>query len=782
MEPPVHYRVRIYVTPEFHPMKDVGVDVTTESPAKSPRTRTDAAGIANVPMRNFDRTVPSRVGRTSTLRPDPLILTLFNQKGSVALVRTIDPSRLRGREITVPLSYHEAVLAGLLMHKGRRSTTEKRDALCESWAKRRDRERHDDVLGQCLAREILELGSRLDQPGTPLEERLRKAADKSLDQTTLAQVGELFAKANDTFEHCWPDDCPPGGGTLDGWIDRLFLDVGAPGSSLVKALKTSVVDPRALLGDPRAGHGIGLPVDIGKTCLDKLETGELPQETAETLAGVVAGELTELAPPSVNLVEVWARDPWADADTARGSVVRVGEVPEERLTFSERLLLENGAVTVDTGVELDSPDCLILEADEQGLQRFFVDVKPRQVVTLKGSGFVSGKARASVRFRRYAEGVESELMSFLNDWETQPGFELVELDVHGSQLSPAIGSDPETTSGDRIVFEWPEAAATPGLYQIELEFDNESEHHLEIDVDPDSCEATIVKDGTVSAAPLHFVVPPDLEEHAVRLRATVVDCLDETDPEALIINLADDTNYQVSGMRGGTRLENPDATDPMDMFSFEEIGESVMREASRRFWSAPDSWLANLQTFPESALQILPFEEMVSMNMALFEIDSELDQALIRAALVLLLITIVLLTFFVMAALIVTLIATGVITVASFGSGAALTIIVAAVTAAMTGVFFSAIMAVIAAIVAAVPGAEVIAAGATSYSGLELAHRLSPLRLHRVVWAAERPAVEDASVNARRISSSLEDGDYTEVFRADNLGGRYDLTAAVHTE
>ena len=170
------------------------------------------------------------------------------------------------------------------------------------------------------------------------------------------------------------------------------------------------------------------------------------------------------------------------------------------------------------------------------------------------------------------------------------------------------------------------------------------------------------------------------------------------------------------------------------------------------------------------------------MTMSLLEVDADLDQAILRAVLVIALVTLVVVTLVVIAAAIVLLIATGVIMVETFGAGAALTVVVGALAAAITGVLFGAMLAVIDAIVAAVPNVEPIAVGATGFTGLELAHRLSPLRLQRVLWPDGRPAVTDPSVNARRVSSTFTGDAFVEVFRTDNLGGRYDLTVTAIAE
>jgi len=407
------------------------------------------------------------------------------------------------------------------------------------------------------------------------------------------------------------------------------------------------------------------------------------------------------------------------------------------------------------------------------------------IVTLKGSGFVARKARASIRFRRFAEPDEDGRMRFRDAWEGAPGFDLVELDVHGSKLAPLPGEGPQTYNLDQIVFEWPTEASIPGLYRIDIEFDNESDHYVEISQDPDTCELTLVQDGVVRADTLHMVVPPDLDRKATRLTATTVDCVDETDPESiLLVNLADDTSYEVTGQKIAMTVVDPTATDPLDIFDLEQIGETVLVSGARRFWDAPDSWQPNLQAFPEAPtpFDLLGLEEMVSMTMSLLEVDADLDQAILRAVLVIALVTLVVVTLVVIAAAIVLLIATGVIMVETFGAGAALTVVVGALAAAITGVLFGAMLAVIDAIVAAVPNVEPIAVGATGFTGLELAHRLSPLRLQRVLWPDGRPAVTDPSVNARRVSSTFTGDAFVEVFRTDNLGGRYDLTVTAIAE
>lgn len=776
----MHVSVRVYITPDFEPVAGVGIGIGSTGSKVRPAAKTDGSGVARLPMHGAR--VPN-LSLDPRRRRDTFELRVFDRKGALVLTRSIDPLRLsRRRRIDLPIPYERALAIGLILRKPQRPPEKKRAALCDAWAKLDRRSRPAAHEGLCLARTALELGGRVASPTDRLQKALAEAVSGRLNDEERKRVADWFAKSGKTMEGCWPEDCPDA--DPESQARAIFMSPGGTGAHVVDALKSATPDPRDALADPQAGIGIGRPVEIDKVCKERFAQGELDAEDAAVYAGLADGTITALAPPSVNLVDVWARDPWASEAAPRGSTIRLGEVHENQLTFSERLLLENAAVTVETDVPLDDPACLILEADEQGMQRFFVDVKPGQVVSLKGSGFVARKARASIRFRRYVESDPGPLMTFHDSWESHPGFDLIELDVHGSALESPPGTDPRSVSHDRIVFEWPAVAAVPGLYQIDLEFENESEHHVDVDIDPTTCRATVTKDGVVHAEPLYLVVPPDLGRRAFNLKATTVDCVDESDPESIaFVNLADDTTYSVRGSRFAARLTDAGASDPLDVFDLEELGETLTREAAHRFWESGDTWLADLQAYPENALGTLGLDEMVTMSMDLFEIDSELDQAILRAVLVVALIALVLLTFVLMAAVIVLLIATGVLTVSSFGAGAALTVIVSAVAAALTGVFFAAMIAIIDALVAAVPGIERIAVATTSYTGLELAYRQAPLRLHRVLWPAERPAPDDASGTTVRRSSTLAGDDHVEVFRT-SLNGEsvYDLTSVLHVE
>jgi hypothetical protein len=313
---------------------------------------------------------------------------------------------------------------------------------------------------------------------------------------------------------------------------------------------------------------------------------------------------------------------------------------------------------------------------------------------------------------------------------------------------------------------------------------NETEHYIEITQDPETCKITMNREGYVQSNPIHFVVIPEVTAKRLQVIGSQVHCANETDPEeVLFVNLADDVIYEMTAQLFEVRFD-PSATDPSLAVSLEGIGEPGQDNGRRRFWDAPDTWQSNLRPFPPAPeiFTTLGLGQIVNVHMELFETDSETDQAILETVLVLAAIALVVLILVLVAATIIALIATGVITAASFGAGAAPTLIVAALATFLVGAAFAALRGAIELIVAAMPSIETIGAAGTGFMGLELAHRLSPIRLHRLFWTQERSMPEDPSANLNVIESVFENGDYREVFRVNNLGGCYEVTLTVNSE
>ncbi|WP_138758734.1 hypothetical protein [Modestobacter altitudinis] len=721
----------------------------------------------------------------------PLQVVLLNENQQPTYRKELDAGLAENLSVTLPLSVEQAINIGIYSPKSRlrADPASKRAKRCAAWRSYTQTHGEQARTTLCFARTVVDFAGQLENPQTKAHRAARDLALARFTDEELTRATEVITNAGHALDDCMPTDLPDSclqrGGDPSSLAEELLFGDDRPGTRLLQRLSSVTPDPRTGLGDGRIGTAFTVGVKLPQTCIDRMNRGELPADIIERMHIVLDDpQVQKLHPPQVNLVDIWARDPWRTADVNTGGTVRLGQVHAEELTFQERVPLQDEARTISTDVELDGAECLILEPAEDGRQVFFTDVQPGQVVTLKGSGFVASRARGELRFRRYEGADEDGRMTFLPNWEAPAGSEVLDLPVHGSVLAPLPSESPLTFVGDQIVFSWPAAAADPGLYRLDLSFVNETDHYIALDQDPVTCAVDVRKEGDVFAPPLHFVVTPLVEQAPARLTASRVDCLDETDPESAgPIALADDATYEVTGTRFAPVLADPTSSDPNEFFDLTRVGDILQVSGRRRFWDAPDSWQPDLQAFPAApdlAAFIEP-DEIVAMSLKLFEVDGDLDVAILRTALIVLLIIIVIVILVSLAAAIILLVAVGVIEVASLGAGTPLAIIIGALAAFVTGVAFTALMAVIDALAAAVPGVEVMAAGATAFTGQQLSHLLSPLRLHRVIWSSGSFDVGDPSINARRISVQVGNGTIVEVFRGQQLGGEYDLTAVTRT-
>jgi len=690
--------------------------------------------------------------------------------------------------MSIPLTIEQAITLKLYLKKKRRSVEEKTKKFCQSWTRRLHGDKSNKTVESlCFTRTFLDLMSKLDHPTSNLQRIAAKMATDRFSEHTVAESAGLAKQALSRFDGCnFPGISPQTCHSDRDWKDMatsIFFKPEGSGFSFMQALTSTVPDPRKDLGNAAPGRPFTRMPEFQKDCAEKFRNQQLPPEIQEVMARVIDDDARVLRTPSINLIDVWARDPWREEDDPQGQTVRFGEVHEESLTLWERIAPEeSGQKTLNTDVELDDPECMILQEDESdGRQQFFVDVKPGQVVTLKGSGFINTRTGTRIDFRRFDTADTQGRMIFQDSWEGVPGLDDQQFDVHGSSDGPLPDDQPTTYNRDTIVFEWPSAASQPGLYRLQFEFVNDTEHYIEITQDPQNCEITMVKDGVVTANAIYFVVVPDVQPQQVQVVGSEVHCADETDPEEfMFVNLADDVIYELTGELLEMKFD-PDESDPSLAFSIDGVGSPVQVDGQRRFFDAPDTWQSALRAFPGDGqiFETLGLNQLVNVQMGLFETDSELDQAMLNAALVIAAIALVLLILVLAVATIIILIATGVVAVASFGAGAALTLLVGALAVFITSAAFTALISVINMLVNALPSIEIIGAGGTGFSGLELAHRVSPLRIHQLFWPAERPDVDDPSANLSRISSEITDGGYREVFRVENLGGRYELTIAV---
>lgn len=588
--------VRVFIVEDSQPLAGAIVQLRERRADRpiSPTARTNRSGIASL-------RVPRSEGN-----PFPRItfdLCLLGKEGQVILRRHVKPQQMRSYSVSIPLTIAQATAFGLYFRKQRRTPEQQAKKWCQHWSKALEREKTSTHESLCLTRSLLDIMSDAENQSSQLGKMVAEIARDRLEEKDIVSSARAALKAMEHFDSCEFPGIPPDTCSADqDWValtKEIFFSEEGSGSQVMKGLTATIPDPRDNLGTPAPGIPFTYQPEFVKDCLDEFRHGTLPSDIQDVMREIIEEDIRVLFPPSVNLVEAWAQDPWRSPDDRQGQTVRFGEVHNEFLTVWERVApTENDQRTFSTDVELDDPECFILEMDEDGRQRFFSDVKPGQVVSLKGSGFINETAKVHVEFRRM-EGVDDQgRIVFRDQWENVPGFNDSDLGVYGVSDTSPVGNNRLEYSMDSVVLEWPAAAAEPGLYRFRLEMKNETEHYISIIQDPETCEITMVKDGSVPSNSIHFVVVPEVTAKRVQIVGSQVHCADETDPEEIMfVNLADDVIYEITAQLFEVKFD-PNATDPSLAVSLEGVGELGEASGRRRFWDAPDTWQSDLRPFP----------------------------------------------------------------------------------------------------------------------------------------------------------------------------------------
>jgi hypothetical protein len=353
--------------------------------------------------------------------------------------------------------------------------------------------------------------------------------------------------------------------------------------------------------------------------------------------------------------------------------------------------------------------------------------------------------------------------------------------VFGSGAEAPPGAAAETFLGDTMVLTWPETAVREGLYTLTFEFENTTEHLSGVtQTDAPGCRVTVDR-GPVTSAVLHVVVLPQLEPRRAHATLTRVRCEDETDPEDLLIPLADDVALSTEAM---TVRFAVDAAGEL----IQEDTPQVLAEAGTLIWSDPQTWEPFLQAWPDNAVadaQLLELAEVLHVGFRAEEVEGDTDRALVRSLLVaaLILITVAVLLYLATAVilLIALLVAAGAIPVA-LGTAVAAPVL-QPLLGFLVGAAFTAALSAVEAIVASVRGEALIGNASLTFTGRELAARLSPYRYHRLLYLDERPAPDatQSVSNTTRTSSQVTDVGIVEVFRSRALGGDYRFTVVCGT-
>ncbi|MDJ0578597.1 hypothetical protein [Crocosphaera sp.] len=668
-------------------------------------------------------------------------LVLYSPSGKEAIRKKFEPN-MSASGISLPVSF--AILKEIDFFKGRKTRTveEKTQAVCHRWRKRlsnpRDKHVKDDL---CLVNLMLGALSGLANPHTPMQNEIVNNLSKTLPEgADLSTVAEYATKARDILKDCLGNDyieCD-GTGSLSELGNRLLEENGRFSGlkSLENLFGEPVPDFEEGLGDPSPGVGLpGEGIFWDKICETRFLAGE---EGEEPLSEEARSQWEQyypnglLAPPSINIIEV--------RDANLNAIVRRTEVQDKILNLENLLKIENGnpesaSKSINMDVELDSSECLVLEADETGRQSVITDISPGQQVKLYGSGFVSTKGKLQVDYRAWE--TEPDSGRLVPDQNQLPGdgFSKLEYDVYGQGLPVDDAATPTTYNGDRLVFTWPETAARDGLYRIRITFENESDYATSIERNED-CTLTISKD-PVHTQYIYFAVLPPMNRPAVRVMARDVECIDLTDPEGFLgIPWPDDVSFIANPIH--QRLVLP--TDSEQEVQAETIpSEPITSNGTYQFW-VPGTWTPNLQLFPTPNTQAFsPLEELefLFISFTLQEVDGAFDSGIVS-----------LLLFAAVAAAVVVLI--GVLIIGAIGlsflaastlhpfvagsiiagSWGAVDILVPIILGGAGPVYF--LLREI--LFTVLDGPDDILTGQVLLDGQRLMYRLSPVRFHQILY------------------------------------------------
>jgi hypothetical protein len=682
--------------------------------------------------------------------------------------KTLVSSLLRqtrgGLSADLPVAFATAVEVGLIARKPRRDPREKSAELISEWRDRLEKD-PDDPIGTrlCLSRLVLDVVADMPQPRTRLGRQAAELLDGRMDARTLTGVAKLAAQGRDVIDKSRLAERGCGADLSVDDVTRLVMS-GGSGGDVVAALKDRAAPPSETVGPAQKGTPFfDGAVELGKDCQERLNQGQLDDQSTQRLQDLLDDPIPLLADPSVNFVRVY--------DDSYGRYVRDADFVNKQLTVSqldpEALWLTD---TLDLDVPVDSEECLVLEPDqdEPARQAMLVDVRPGQTVVLYGSGFIGEAARVRLRHRRWAPDVDDGRLVPL-----PPAFSvsLAEdtLPVHGSG-QPAPPVDPEEFVDDVVLFPWPAEATEPGLYEVMLEFDNTEGHITGWTEDPATCQITMESNNTT--ARLLVAVLPALDDPVVTVAAPQVRCVDETNPEPW--PFFDDILFtaQCSLLRWRLDADDPDATTLETLLS---------RTVDDRHFFASDGedWLTPTQLFtllPESGAggHQLALEDLVAVVLSVDEVEGEMDRQILRGLLIAALVVVLILVVVAAVAVVIALVVAEVITV---GLATPIVAIVGTVATALFGTVLTAGLVGIDAAMAAIPfSARVMSAG-PSFSGIELASRTSPVRFHRVLYLSPRPAPAGDVAT----TSDLTDTGLHETYTGSGEGGTYRVTLTVTT-
>jgi len=711
-------------------------------------------------------------------RLDALRAAVFAPDGDVVLMVPLAGVQVPShRAMTIPIGRDLIARFGLAPAKHPRTPHEKQHDWIDAWRKRLSGG-HDPrgPIDLCLTRVVLDMMAGAVDPKVDLQKRTAQALARELPPDQIARLSEVAARARDLIDgsgllrgrRCSAESSP-----AEIW--QTLIGPGGPLNALNQALVETEPDPRANLGAPTAGQARLVEYVFAQKCIELLRAGGL---TGQALADMrqyydPLHPLQLVAPPVVKQVGVYDQ---AIKHTVRDADVRHKMVQLFLLDAQEGLAQS----TLNMAVGPTHEDFLVDLIDEaDGLQALVVDARPGQTITLTGDGFASAKALVGIQYAA---------------WEAIPSDAATPAVLRPLGFGPATGWPDHfdvygaaTYGNDKIVFDWPLAAVQPGLYRLELQFENSTGHKVLVQSQRDDDCRVQVADALVSQ-PLFFAVLPALQSKPVSVKANQVDAVRITRPPFW----PDDV-----GLTGATQVERftYDTSDPNNprVVPATLSNSSWDKGSSRLWWD--QSWHPGSPSLlaDGQATQVLGFgsnfTDAMTVALSANEVDGSFDRQGLGVILKGVLITLgvlaaaLIIVAWAVLAVIVILIAVAVAVLTAVTGPAAATV-AAGVIGAMAAVAAALIGAVAALVVASFPlvdsalaafisGSDSICNATLWISSTELALRLSNVRFHRRVWRISEHVT--SSSNSFSATHSDSPSALQEVYDGSNgdVGGQY---------
>lgn len=686
-----------------------------------------------------------------------LYATVTTPKGTIIADTRANGSGRDPFHLSVPIDQTLVAEHELFKHKPRPTKAQ----LLQNWEVRLREIAGDPDDGEsqlCLMRYVLDTMRGLNAPKTDLQKQVVERLKHRVSDADFESVAKIAGSGLDVFDQSqFTDGIDCSAETDPQALAEHLIKTSGTLSSISQALKLAEAPLDANLGTPKAGipffHTFD---DWDKDCeaayLD--DPDNFPDR--ETWDEFYPNDLHILVPPEINQIKV--RDPHEER------IVREADVSTKQLEIVALLAdldVEN-STTLAMAVPVDDPTCVINKTDafDNDNQILAVDVKPGQQIGLYGSGFIADKARWVVERGLWEEIddegrlVPEQFFTTVAEWDGS------EIDVFGLDQQPD-GSNPDTFTGDQVVFNWPEDMTLEGLYRLRLEFRNEDGLITSAENDPTTCELNIERAETVRTLPIYFAILPELRPHNLRVTATDLNCVDETNPE-LPWPFADDIRYSANAL---IQRFTVDANGNVGIdTTFEGEGEG-----GQHWFKDGDTWQPNFLVLPDNAASLplpLNFDQFLMVPLIAEESD-DIDATVIIWIVAIVLLVIVTIIILVVA-VIIGLLFKGVGVIPALKVAGSLISALWSYGIPLTQTIVEYVVAEL----DDVPVGVLV----PIFAGDEIAHRLSPVRFHRLLWSIPRSAM---ATNVTATAFNLNAQTVTEDYRVSALGGTYDFQVLI---